>query len=187
MRCVDDFLWERRRKQQRLFSLCHSFNTPHDVREEPHIKHTVGFIQTKERGLAQIDVSSFSHIHDATGRTNDDVDTVSESFGLLLEVSTSVNGENLQSHGALQRVEFFGNLTGQFSCWRQDEGLQCPCCLASLHNGKAKGSGFARPGSCLANHVVALTSQWNGVALDLGRKFPSSIRQSVQKQLRQRP
>ena len=143
MSCIDDFLREGSRKQKRLLTPCHALNDPHDVGEETHVKHAIGFVQAEKLRRCKVNVASFCHVHHSTGRTDDDVDAFAEGLGLLLEVGATVDGQDGQPCFALEEVEFLGNLVGQFTRGCQDERLECTGWLASLEDGESKGSGFS--------------------------------------------
>ena len=121
---VNDFLRESCGKQEGLLSPRHAFHHPHDVREEPHVQHAVGFVQAEHLRGRQIDVTSLAHVHDSTGSANDDVNALAQSLGLLFKVRTTVDGEDGESSVALQQREFFSHLVRQFTGWCQNQGLK---------------------------------------------------------------
>ena len=140
---IDDLLREGGRKQERLLAPRHALNNPHDVGEETHVKHAIGFVQAEEFRRCKVNVASFGHVHHSARRTDDDVDAFAEGLGLLFEVGATVDGQDGQPRVALKEVEFLGNLVGQFTRGCQHERLECTGWLASLEDGKSEGSGFS--------------------------------------------
>ncbi len=88
-------------------------------------------------------MASLAHVHDTTGRADDDVNALAESFCLLFEVGATVHGQDGQTAIALEHDQFFCDLVGEFTCGCQNEGLEFTRWLAAFKDGQAKGSGFS--------------------------------------------
>ena len=121
---VNDFLGKGGGEQQGLFTSSHPLDDPHDVREEPHVKHPVGFVKAEELGGCEVDVTSLAHVHHATGRPNNHVHAFGEAFRLLFQIGSTVNGLDAEPSVALKEQEFLCDLVGQFSGWCKDQCLQ---------------------------------------------------------------
>ena len=170
---IDDFLRESGRKEQGLLTPGHSLNNPHDVGEESHVEHAIGFVKAHDLRFAQVNVATFTHVHDTAGCSDDDIDALSKGLCLLFEVSPSVNSEYDEAGIALEHAQFFCDLIGEFSRGCQNQSLEFTRWLAAFEDGQSKGSGFSRACARLADHIGSLTCNGDRVALNLSCEFPS--------------
>ena len=91
---IDDFLGEGGREEEGLFSTGHALYDPHDVGEESHVKHAVSFVQAHHLWSTKVDVATFTHVHHTARCPHDDINALTQRFGLLLEVGSAVDGQN---------------------------------------------------------------------------------------------
>ncbi len=122
--------------------------------------------------LAEFEMAAFRHVDDATRSSNDDISTVIQFLGLLLDVCATVHSLNGESRIALNPTDLLGDLHRELAGGAENDRLRYPSRLTLLDNWNSEGSGFAAACASLSDHVSTLASNWNRFDLNLSRSCP---------------
>ena len=113
--------------------------------------------------------------HTATS-ADEDVDTASELVGLVLDVSTTIDGKHvILTIVSLQGMEFLANLDGELSCGGQNHGLGSAgaekfLCTKANDHGKTESKGLPGTSKVSYNQVLFISNSVECFVLD-GEKF----------------
>ena len=94
-----------------------------DVVDESHVEHFIGFVENGELDFIEDEFFAFHEVDDASGRADDDVDSLIQFFELNADELTSVEGGDAEIGVSLEGIEFFGDLNGEFPGRGENEGF----------------------------------------------------------------
>lgn len=143
-----------------------------DVLFEAEFEHLISFVKHQSLDTTEVDVSSVDVIENSTSRSNEEINSVPELSGLILNVDSSVDSHN--SELAVEMFEFFdlfGNLNGEFSGWSQHDsldasGAQQLVSSEMLDDRQSKGDGLTRTCEISGDDVFSLVDGVKAVLLD---------------------
>ena len=111
-------------------------------------------------------------VNDTTTGTNKNVNSTSELIGLLIDVASSVNCEDIVlALVELESVELFGNLKSELSCGGQNHCLRSSSAkqllaTEALHHRKTEAQGFSGASKVSYNHVFFAINSPEGHVLN---------------------
>ena len=110
-------------------------------------------------------------IHNAAGGADNHLGAAAQAFQLGAVFTTAVNGQNLQTFNVFGK--FFtrsGNLNSQLAGWGQDQHLRfTQRRIETGQKGQCKRSRFTCAGLCLAQKIVSIQQQRDGLRLNRRR------------------
>src|SRR5690606_15520809 len=154
---LGDFPVERRREQQRLAGRGGLVEEPADPGHEPHVGHSVGFVDYDEVDVGQRDRAFLDEVGESAGRGDEDIDTPPKLASLVVVAHTSVDDEDPSPHRLGEWLQFGRDLARELAGGGEDQGPG-PARLGLLHAGEGGDSERQRlPGSggSSAEDVVA--------------------------------
>ena len=111
-------------------------------------------------------------VNDTTTGANKNVNSTSELIGLLIDVASSVNCEDIVlALVELESVELFGNLKSELSCGGQNHGLRLSCAEQSLatkalDHGETEAQGFSGASQVSHHQVFSVVNFVEGFILN---------------------
>ena len=177
-----DRLGHGSREEQGLARIRRSGHDEVDVIDEAHVQHFVGFVEDDGRDVAQIDGAAFHVVDEAARRGDDDLRAFAQAAQLAFHILAAVDRQGLDVGELGQVVQFFGNLHGQFTRRRQDDGLDILGRFGFqdfFQDRDAVGCGLTRTGLGLADHVAAAHGDGNRFSLDRCRFFKAHFIQGT--------
>ncbi len=134
----------------------------------------VGLVQHGDLDRIQRDEALLHEVLEAAGAGDDDVDAGLEGRDLALLRDAAEDRRGLEAVGLGQRLEDGGDLGGELTRRREDEGERTPAAALTAgelaaqarHDGQREGEGLARAGLAAAEHVASGERVGQGVDLD---------------------
>ena len=145
------------REQQHLRRALDVVEQLADLGHEPHVAHTVGFVDDHDFHSGQISVTSSYKIGHSPGSRHRHCHTATQCVDLAIDVLPAHEGLNPPPATASERNQRPCDLFGQFSYRDQDQRLgstRLPL-THSGHDRQSIGQRFTRPSGRLAAHVEA--------------------------------
>ena len=171
MRDFHDFGRHGCRKQRGLPVFGNITQNGFDILAEAHREHFVRLIEYHHLHVVQKQGMTAHMIHQTSRRADNNLCTAPEQPDLPLDVLSAVNRRRADAFG--MRREATNLITRLYSQFAGGTNHQCLHTLAMLprnhlNGGNRKGSGFARAGLRLPDHVSATEQQRNGLGLNGG-------------------
>ena len=158
-------------EQRQLTVIGGTFEYPFHIVDEAHAEHFIGFIQHQGFQIIQFHGAAFHVIHDATGGADNHLGATAQAFQLGAVFSAAVNGQNLQPFDVFGK--FFtcsGDLDSQLAGWGQNQHLRfTQSRIQAGQKGQCKRSRFTCAGLCLAQKIVSIQQQRDGLRLNRRR------------------
>ena len=121
-----------RTEKQRLASEWRQFEDAFDIGNEPHVQHTVGFINHHDLHAAQQELAAFEMVQQAAGRCDQHVNAAVDEF-ILFAKCHAANQQRLGQLGVLGvGFEILGHLGCQFARGCQHKAARHACPRAAL-------------------------------------------------------
>ena len=140
---------------------------PLDIREEAHVQHLVGLVEHEDPHAAEVEVAPLRQVDQATGRTDDDVDTRLEGVDLRLVGAAAVHGEHADPLDAAGAIDVGGHLEAELAGRADDEGLRDALTrLDALQDGHAEAERLPGAGLGLADDVRSARRDRESLLLD---------------------
>ena len=144
---------------------------------EPHVHHSVGFVQNEIVEVFQVDEPLFHQVEQSTWGGHDDVDSAAKPLDLAVLLYTSKQGhrKKLGIFGVIDDVLF--DLGGQFPRWGQNEATDgsklsaVPLQMQAVDHGQTECRSFTGSRLCYAEDVVSSEYFGNGLGLNGGWGF----------------
>ena len=143
------------------------------ILHEPHVEHFIRLVEDKRADMLDVESLALDQVEQTAGSAHHHVHTAVETRDLRSIRLSAIDSQDahvqvfaIDSHG-------IGNLQRQLACGRQDQRLDVPLRGKVVQNGKRKGSGLARAGLRLADHICpaehdrdqgGLDGRWLGIA-----------------------
>lgn len=128
-----------------------------DILLKAQFEHDISLIEHYSFQVLKIDISSFNVIKDSTRGANEDIDTLLELSGLIINADAAINCQNFEfEFVVLQFGQFIGHLNCQLPSWCQNDGLhpsrpqELPATQV-LDHGQAEGEGLSRSSQITSN------------------------------------
>ena len=136
---------------------------PLDVVDESHVEHFVGFVENGELDFIEDEFFAFHEVDDASGRADDDVDSLIQFFELNADELSSVEGGDAEIGVPLQGIEFFRDLNGEFPGRGENEGFGVSVAAADgVDDRNAERRCFACSGLSLPDDVsFSFEEEWD--------------------------
>lgn len=103
-----------------------SFDCVHnlfDVLLEAKVEHLISLVKNGKSKTSEVKVSTLHVINDSTAGSDEDVDTTSKLVGLLIDVSATIDCQDIEFTLVVpEGVKFFGDLESKLSGRGQDHG-----------------------------------------------------------------
>ena len=148
-----------------------------DIVAEPHVQHTVRFVENDHFHLVERQRAPVHVVHQAAGGSDHDLDAFFQLVELPFVGSAPVDRNRMDAFlvGG-QFVDFVRHLGRQLARGAQNENLhRAVGCLAELDRGNTECGGFSRSRHGLADHVVPFHEDRDRGRLDRGRLFEAEV------------
>ena len=94
-----------------------------DVLLEAKVEHLISLVKNGKSKTSEVKVSTLHVINDSTAGSDEDVDTTSKLVGLLIDVSATIDCQDIEFTLVVpEGVKFFGDLESKLSGRGQDHG-----------------------------------------------------------------
>jgi len=139
--------------------------------DEPHVQHSVGFIEDKKFDLTEVNVALSVKIEKSTWSRHKNIDPLPQGSNLWALVYATKDDPVSEGKVPTIQLEAIADLGSQFSRGGQDEGLDGRLSRAwhlaeNLKDGQQKSSGLPCASLCAAEDISPL-QQWRyGGCLD---------------------
>ena len=166
-----DVAVERGREEKRLPMTSGGVEDPLDGWEEPHVGHSVGFVNHRYLHLAEVDGSLFDEILEPPGGGHENVDPPAERRFLRAVSDTSVDSGDETPCCLGQGCQLLLDLLCQLTSGSKDECLGAVA-LRLVEPGQkwqAERQRFARASGCFAAYIPAGQGVGNGCGLNRER------------------
>ena len=166
---VDDLPRHGRGEEHRLADRGDLGDDALDVGQEAHVEHLVGLVEHEDLHLRQVEVTTVCKVDDASGRADDDVNSVAQGIDLRFIRAAAIDGEHADAAEASGSLEVGRDLEAELAGRADDEGLG-PVAVAfevdALQERDAEAEGLAGAGLRLADEVLALKGERKAHLLD---------------------
>jgi len=133
-------------------------------------QHFIGLIETEDLDGVGPEGPAVDHIVDATGSTDDDVNTLLQFGHVLTDVGSTDTGVAFNVHVVTESDDDLLDLLSKLAGGREDEGLSpLDREVEFLEDGDGESCGFASTGLGLSDDIVALDDGDDRTLLDGGR------------------
>ncbi len=95
-----------------------------NLRQEPHVCHTVGFVDDHHTEVFKRHVAVAEEVDEATGRGNHNACTLTKCVGLTVDVDATHAGLNPHAAVLGERLQCTRGLLGQFAHRHQDQRMR---------------------------------------------------------------
>jgi hypothetical protein len=130
-------------------------------------KHLIGLVKTEHLDGVGAEGTAVDHIKHTTGGADDDMDALLELGHVLTDVSATDARVAFDVHVVAEGDDDLLDLLRKFTGWRKDERLGAfDSKVELLENGDGKGSGLARAGLGLCDHIMTLYHGDDGTLLN---------------------
>ncbi len=145
--------------------------------QEPHVGHTVGFVNDDGGDVAEVESALFEHVFEAPGTGDHDVDAEVERLARDVIGGTAVDADDAATLVVGQLGNLFLDLSGQFTRRNQHQsGGFARTGLGEIgEQGEGEGEGLARTGDRLTYDVATRQGVGNRRLLD-GERFGDTAR-----------
>ncbi|MNO62533.1 hypothetical protein D3C76_532100 [compost metagenome] len=150
----------RRREQHRLTTIRNSRNNGLYILQESHMQHLIGFVQNEHLNATEIEGLPAHMIQKSARCTNDKMSAAFQLTKLLLDILTTINGQDFNICMTCQLARLFRNLQSQLTCRSQDQRLRIsPLRMDLVHNWQQEGQSLPCTCLCSCNYIQTL-HQW---------------------------
>ena len=146
------------------------------VLPEPHVQHFIRLVQHHHIHIVQLYRMTAHMIHDAPGRTHDNLH-IPEPPDLLADLLPTVDGQHFNAvHIFCNVADLLRRLHCQFSGGTEDHRLQPAQVRVDLLQGRdGKGRRLARTGLCLPDNILIFQQIGNRLHLDRRKLLESHL------------
>ena len=166
-RHLEHVCWHRGGEQDNLCVLGKKLEDLVDLVFESTRKHLIGFVKTEKLDGIGAERTAVDHIVHTTGGADDDMDALLELGHVLADVGATDACMAFDIHVVAEGDDDLLDLLRKFAGWRKNERLGAfDSEIELLENGDGKGSGFARAGLGLCDHIMTLYHGDDGTLLN---------------------
>ena len=147
-----------------------------DVGEEAEVEHLVGLVEHHLAHVAEVEEALAGEVEQTAGRADDDLRAGLELLDLALVGLAAVDGDDVGGAVLGRLREVFEDLHAQLAGGDDDERLHAGLRVETeaLDDGEAEAEGLAGSGLRLADDVLAVEGEGDGLRLD-GERFDDAL------------
>jgi len=133
-------------------------------------KHFIGLIKNEHLAVREVEVLALEHIHDTTGGTDDELNTITEDGEIFTNVGTTNAGVRGNTEVVTEGTSDTLNLLSEFTCGSKDKDLSLgERGVDGLEDGNGEGTSFTSTRLSLNDGILTSEDRENTTLLNNGR------------------
>jgi hypothetical protein len=144
---------------------------PPDGRNEPHVQHSIGFIEYEALHGAQIELALLGQIEQPTRRGDEQIAALVQGIDLRVDADTTKHNNRAEPDISAVGPRALGHLCGELASGSENQGAGCtaPGSTQLLQNGQHECCSFTGTRLGAGQHITAREYRGNGLCLNGGR------------------